>query len=34
MKPGKTGFARIIAAGGYSWQGLIAAFKHDTRRGE
>ena len=30
MKPGKTGLARIIAAGGYSWQGLIAAFKHEA----
>ncbi|MCW8930140.1 MAG: diacylglycerol kinase [Gammaproteobacteria bacterium] len=30
MKPGKTGIARIIAAGGYSWQGLIAAFKHEA----
>lgn len=30
MKPGKTGLARIIAAGGYSWQGLSAAFKHEA----
>jgi diacylglycerol kinase (ATP) len=30
MKPGKTGIARIIAAGGYSWQGLTAAFRHEA----
>ncbi|MCU7937833.1 MAG: diacylglycerol kinase [gamma proteobacterium symbiont of Bathyaustriella thionipta] len=30
MKPGKTGIARIIAAGGYSWQGLTAAFQHEA----
>ena len=30
MKPGKTGIARIIAAGGYSWQGLRAAFKYEA----
>jgi len=30
MKPGKTGIARIIAAGGYSWQGLIAAYQHEA----
>lgn len=30
MKPGKTGITRIIAAGGYSWQGLTAAFKYEA----
>ncbi len=30
MKPGKTGIARIIDAGGYSWQGLSAAYKHEA----
>ncbi|MCK5649454.1 MAG: diacylglycerol kinase [Gammaproteobacteria bacterium] len=30
MKPGKTGIARIIAAGGYSWQGLTAAWQHEA----
>lgn len=30
MKPGKTGIARIIAAGGYSWLGLTAAYKHEA----
>ena len=30
MKPGKTGIARIIAAGGYSWQGLTAAWRHEA----
>ncbi|MDH5181750.1 MAG: diacylglycerol kinase [Gammaproteobacteria bacterium] len=30
MKPGKTGLARIIAATGYSWQGLVAAVKHES----
>ena len=30
MKPGKTGIARIIAAGGYSWQGLTAAYRHEA----
>ncbi|MCU7799610.1 MAG: diacylglycerol kinase [gamma proteobacterium symbiont of Lucinoma myriamae] len=30
MKPGKTGIARIIDAGGYSWLGLQAAFKHEA----
>ena len=30
MKPGKTGLARIIAAGGYSWQGLTAAYQHEA----
>ncbi len=29
-KPGKTGIARIIDAGGYSWLGLTAAFKHEA----
>ncbi|HMM47176.1 MAG TPA: diacylglycerol kinase [Thiobacillaceae bacterium] len=26
---GKTGFARIINAAGYSWAGLVAAFRHE-----
>ncbi len=30
MKPGKTGIARIIDAGGYSMQGFAAAFKHEA----
>ncbi len=30
MKPGKTGIARIIAATGYSWKGLQAAYKHEA----
>lgn len=30
MKPGKTGFARIIAAAGYSRQGLSAAYQHEA----
>ncbi|MCU7836917.1 MAG: diacylglycerol kinase [gamma proteobacterium symbiont of Taylorina sp.] len=30
MKPGKTGFTRIIAATGYSWQGLRAAYQHEA----
>ena len=30
MKPGKTGIARIIAAGGYSWQGFRAAYQHEA----
>ncbi len=30
MKPGKTGIVRIIDAGGYSWLGLKAAFKHEA----
>lgn len=29
-KPGKTGFSRVIAATGYSWQGLVAAFRHEA----
>lgn len=29
-KPGKTGVSRIIAAAGYSWKGLCAAFKHEA----
>ena len=28
-KPGKTGLARLIAATGYSWKGLRAAWKHE-----
>ncbi len=30
MKPGKTGITRIIAATGYSWKGLQAAYKHEA----
>ena len=30
MKPGKTGIARIITAGGYSWQGFRAAYQHEA----
>lgn len=30
MKPGKTGIARIIAAAGYSWQGIKAAYQHEA----
>ncbi|MBU3824970.1 MAG: diacylglycerol kinase [Candidatus Oceanisphaera merdipullorum] len=30
MKPGKTGLARIIAAGGYSMQGFKAAYRHEA----
>lgn len=30
MKPGKTGLARVIAASGYSWQGLRAAWQHEA----
>lgn len=29
-KPGKTGFARLISATGYSWAGLRAAFAHEA----
>ena len=29
-KPGKTGIARIIKAGQYSWLGLRAAWKHEA----
>lgn len=29
-KPGKTGFARLISAAGYSWAGLRAAFLHEA----
>ncbi len=29
-KPGNTGLARVIAAAGYSWQGLVAAFRHEA----
>lgn len=28
-KPGKKGLARIIAAGGYSWKGLKAAYRSE-----
>ena len=30
MKPGKTGFARIIDATRYSWLGFKAAYKHEA----
>ena len=30
MKPGKTGIARIVAAFGYSWKGLQAAYRHEA----
>lgn len=30
MKPGKTGLARIIAATGYSLQGLKSAYRHEA----
>ena len=30
MKNPKTGFARVIAAGGYSWAGLKACFKTEA----
>lgn len=30
MKPGKTGLARLLAAAGYSWQGLKAAYRHEA----
>lgn len=30
MKPGKTGLARIVAAFGYSVQGLKAAYRHEA----
>lgn len=29
-KPGKKGFGRIIAAAGYSWQGLKATYKNEA----
>lgn len=29
-KPGKKGIARIIAAAGYSWKGLKAAYHHEA----
>lgn len=29
-KPGKTGIVRIIKATQYSWQGLLAAWKHEA----
>lgn len=29
-KPGKTGLARVIDAAGYSWQGLQAAYRHES----
>ena len=30
MKPGNTGLTRIIKAAGYSWAGLVAAFRHEA----
>lgn len=30
QKQQKTGLARIVAAGGYSWKGLCAAWKHEA----
>lgn len=30
MKPGKKGIARIIDAAGYSYKGLVAAFKYES----
>ena len=30
MKPGKTGLARIVAAGGYSMLGFKAAYRHEA----
>jgi diacylglycerol kinase (ATP) len=30
LKPGNTGLRRIIKAGGFSWQGLKAAYCHET----
>ena len=29
-KPGKRGIARVIDAAGYSWQGLQAAYRHES----
>ncbi|RMG55056.1 MAG: diacylglycerol kinase [Gammaproteobacteria bacterium] len=29
-KPGRRGIARIVAAAGYSWKGLLAAFRHEA----
>jgi len=30
VKPGNTGITRIIKAAGYSWAGLLAAFRHEA----
>ena len=30
MKPGRTGFDRIIHATGYSWKGIVAALRHES----
>ena len=30
MKPGRTGLSRVFHAAIYSWQGLKAAFKHES----
>jgi diacylglycerol kinase (ATP) len=30
MKPGRTGFIRIIHAAGYSWKGIVAALRHES----
>lgn len=30
MKPGRTGLSRIIHAAGYSWQGILAALRHES----
>lgn len=30
MKPGKTGFSRIVDATRYSWYGIKAAFRHEA----
>lgn len=29
-KPGRTGAARVVAAMGYSWRGLLAAYQHEA----
>lgn len=29
-KPGRTGIERVVAATGYSWRGLRAAYKHEA----
>lgn len=30
MKPGKSGIARLIDATGYSWKGILAAYRHEA----
>jgi diacylglycerol kinase (ATP) len=30
MKPGRTGLSRILYAAVYSWQGIVAACKHES----